>query len=281
MRKDLHEENRLSWNAATRAHNSHKQDQAGFFRRGGSTLFPEERELLGTLTGSAVLHLQCNAGQDTLSLARLCDDVTGVDISDEAIGFAEQLARESGVAARFIRSDVYEFLEQNTRAYDVVFSSYGAVCWLSDLDAWARGVARALRPGGRLVLMEFHPVAMMLDRQGRMSFPYFNHGEPVRENDGVHDYVADAGANLAPMGWQDGVKDFRNPHACHGFYWTSAELLSAMIGGGLVVETVREYPYSNGCRLYEGMVQEEGNRWRMPKGAPEIPLMLGCVARRR
>ena len=39
MRKDLHEANRLSWNAATQAHNSHKIDQAGFLRRGGSTLF--------------------------------------------------------------------------------------------------------------------------------------------------------------------------------------------------------------------------------------------------
>ncbi|HHR0412405.1 TPA: class I SAM-dependent methyltransferase, partial [Pseudomonas aeruginosa] len=37
MRSDLHEANRLSWNAATRAHNSHKADQAAFFRNGGST----------------------------------------------------------------------------------------------------------------------------------------------------------------------------------------------------------------------------------------------------
>ena len=38
----LHEQNRRSWNAVTAAHNSHKLDQAGFLRRGGSTLFPEE-----------------------------------------------------------------------------------------------------------------------------------------------------------------------------------------------------------------------------------------------
>ena len=47
MRRDLHEANRLSWNAATVAHNSHKGDQAAFFRSGGSTLFPEELDLLG------------------------------------------------------------------------------------------------------------------------------------------------------------------------------------------------------------------------------------------
>ncbi len=71
MRSDLHEANRLSWNAATRAHNSHKADQAAFFRNGGSTLYPEELQLLGHLDGLRLLHLQCNAGQDSLSLARL------------------------------------------------------------------------------------------------------------------------------------------------------------------------------------------------------------------
>ena len=47
MKPDLHEANRLSWNAATVAHNSHKGDQAAFFRKGCSTLFPEEAGLLG------------------------------------------------------------------------------------------------------------------------------------------------------------------------------------------------------------------------------------------
>ncbi len=90
MKKALHELNRLSWNTATVAHNSHKGDQAAFFRDGGSTLFPEERELLGDVT-----HLQCNAGQDTPSLVRDGADATGVENSDKAIGFA-----------RFERADV-------------------------------------------------------------------------------------------------------------------------------------------------------------------------------
>lgn len=75
MRKDLHEANRLSWNAATVAHNSYKGDQAAFSRNGGPTLFPEELELLGAVAGLNVLHLQYNAGQDGLSLARLGADV--------------------------------------------------------------------------------------------------------------------------------------------------------------------------------------------------------------
>src|SRR4051812_10965825 len=104
LRKQMHEENRVAWNAATEAHNSHKVDQAGFFREGGSTLFPEEVELLGDIAGLSLVHLQCNAGQDTLSLARLGATVTGVDISDTAIDFARQLSADSGVPATFVRS---------------------------------------------------------------------------------------------------------------------------------------------------------------------------------
>src|ERR1044072_5816295 len=111
MKRELHEQNRLPWNAAPAPHNSHKGDQAAFFREGGSTLFPEELELLGDLSGRTLVHLQCIAGQDTLSLARLGAGATGVDISDEAVSFAARLSAESGIAAGFERADVFDWLE--------------------------------------------------------------------------------------------------------------------------------------------------------------------------
>src|SRR5262249_12228824 len=92
-RRALHEQNRLLWDGATRAHNSHKGDQARFYREGGNKLYPEEIELLGDVRGRSVVHLQCNSGQDTLSLRRHgAASVLGVDISDEAIGFARRLS---------------------------------------------------------------------------------------------------------------------------------------------------------------------------------------------
>ncbi|MFD6512630.1 hypothetical protein [Rhodococcus sp. NPDC060176] len=63
-------------------------DQAQFFRNSGSTLFPEELALLGEIDGSSILHLQCNSGQDSWSLAALGANVTGVVLSDSAIDFA-------------------------------------------------------------------------------------------------------------------------------------------------------------------------------------------------
>ena len=142
-RRALHEQNRRSWNAVTAAHNSHKLDQAGFLRRGGSTLYPEELELLGEVAGRRLLHLQCNCGQDSLSLASLGADVLGVDISDAAIQTAQELAQASGLPARFERADVLDWLDAAVaegRRFDRVFSSYGTIPWLADLARWARGV---------------------------------------------------------------------------------------------------------------------------------------------
>src|SRR5450755_1565656 len=116
LHKQLREVNRLSWNEAIRIRNRYKGEEAVFFREGGNALDPEERALLGDLSGLSVVHLQCNCGEDTLSLAQLGATVTGVDISDTAIDTARLLAEAAGIPATFHRMDVYDWLEQAAQA---------------------------------------------------------------------------------------------------------------------------------------------------------------------
>ncbi len=142
---------RQSWNHATRNHNAHKGDQAAFLRAGGETLFSEELGLLGDLTGKSLVHLQCNAGQDSLCLARRGASVTGVDFSDEAVDFARALSIEADIPAEFACAEVVAWLEQTPQRFDLAFASYGVCGWLPNLDAWARGLHRVLVPGGRFV----------------------------------------------------------------------------------------------------------------------------------
>jgi len=281
--KQLHEENRLSWNAATDAHNSHKRDQARFFRAGGSTVFPEEIELLGDLEGKRLVHLQCNAGQDSLSLVHLGAEVTGVDISDTAIEFATRLSLESGIPATFVRADVYDWLdtaaEQNEQ-FDIVFCSYGAICWLSDLNHWAERIESILKPSGRFVALEFHPFSYVFDEEWKLAYTYFAEGEAYTWDDGIHDYVKDSGETLTPSGYEEGISDFVNPHRVHEFSWGIGEIVTALAKAGLRIEELHEYPFSNGAKLFTEMQEMTGNRMYPPADYPSLPLMYGLLATR-
>ncbi|HEX4204787.1 MAG TPA: methyltransferase domain-containing protein, partial [Ktedonobacteraceae bacterium] len=276
MRKDLHEENRLSWNAATLAHNSHKGDQAAFFRNGGSTLRPEERELLGNAEGLSIVHLQCNSGQDTLSIARLGATVTGVDISDTAIDFARQLSQDSGIPATWQRMDVYDWLEetvQSEQRFDIVFCSYGAICWLSNLDGWARGINNILKPGGRFITVEFHPVMGMFNEKLERIYDYFVGGQPFTWEEGVSDYVAVSREGLTSEHSLEGIKDFKNPHRVHEFFWGIGQIVTALLTAGLQLTALKEYPYSNGFKPFDQMQALPDRRWSVPEGQPNMPLM--------
>lgn len=277
----LLEETRQSWNVATRAHNAHKQAQGPWLRE-NSTLFPEELGLLGDVSGQQLLHLCCNSGQDTVSLAKhhgaLC---TGVDFSDEALSTARALAAEAGAEVSFQQDEAVHFVESTTARFDVVFGSYGFLPWMRDLPRLLRGIRRVLRPGGRFVVLEFHPMAWSFDEGFRLRDPYFT-DQPFSEP--VSDYVGNAGGALSPSGHQETVEPYHNPHRAHAFQQPTAEIVMAVLGAGLALEGLYEWPYSNGCRIHDGLVPmgAEGlpaRRFTTPPGVPSLPLMLGLLAR--
>jgi len=266
---------RRSWNIATRHHNRHKGDQAGFLRGGGEVLFDEELSLLGELRGRELVHLQCNAGQDTLCLARKGAVATGVDFSDEAITFARGLAADTSIAAEFILADVLDWLHTTPQRFDIAFSSYGAVGWLPDLKAWAQGIARVLVPGGRFVYVEFHPtvwsVAPDLTVTGDNYFTTAPFDEPVG------DYVAKAGAGLHAIA---GAISGDNPVPARSWQYGLGAIVTAIAEAGLVIEALTEYPYANGCNVHPALVLGPDRRWRWPEPSANLPLMFGLTARR-
>ena len=274
-----HELNRLSWNEGTKAHNSHKGDQAAFFRAGGNTLFEEERQLLGEIAGKTLLHLQCNCGQDSLSIAEhLGAAVTGVDISDEAVRFASELASACGIPAQFVRADIYDYFESNQRRFDLVYSSYGVLCWLSDLVEWARGIAGKLQPGGRFILIDFHPAFAMFDETWRLRHEYMG-GARYDFESGVGDYVALTGATAEIETLQPGVIDFHNPFPGVEYQWGVADVVQSLLKAGLTLTHLEEYPYCNGFKPMPDMRDLGGRRYAPPARLPQsIPLMFSLVA---
>ncbi len=130
------------------------------FLDGESSLYPLEREELADVVDGEtdLLHPMCHFGLDTLSWARECREVVGVDFAPTAIAQARELAAEAGIEnATFVERDVLEL--DLDRQFDVVFATFGVLGWLEDLGAWADVLAEHLRPGGHLYLADVHPVA--------------------------------------------------------------------------------------------------------------------------
>jgi SAM-dependent methyltransferase len=265
---------RRSWNTATRNHNAHKGDQAAFLANGGDVLFPEELELLGPLAGVRLAHLQCNSGQDSLCLARRGAVVTGVDLSDEAIAFARSLSAGSGIGATFVHGEVVEWMMTTDQRFDAAFASYGAACWLPDLEAWARGIRRILVPGGRFVYVEFHPLLWSVSPDLRLGGDdYFKKGPFIEP---VGDYVAESSTSLG--GRADAVPG-ANETPAYAWQHGVGEVVTALASAGLRIEALREYPHANGCRIRPALVPAEGRRWVWPEGCARVPLMYGVAAR--
>jgi SAM-dependent methyltransferase len=262
---EYHQDNRKSWNAATEQHHSHKPDLIGRYKNGWNNLHDDDMQLLGDLTGKKVVHLQCNDGQDTVSIAKfLGGDVTGVDISDYAIEAAQKLSDETNIPVTLVRSDIFEWFEQNETLYDVAYTSYGTFNWIADIQMWAKGIAKTLRPGGRFVMIDFHPVAGMYEIDWTLAYDYMG-GKHLGFN-GVGDYVGD-----------DYEGKFKNPHSSHEFCWGLTDIISALLDSGLTLKQFKEYPYINGWQRFPEM-RNEGRRFYPPENKPVMPMMFSLIA---
>ncbi len=134
---------------------------------------------LGDVRGLELLHLQCHIGTDTLSLARLGANVTGLDFSEPALGVARELARDCGAQISYVAAEVYDAVAKLGAArFDVVYTGIGALCWLPSIERWAATVSQLLKPGGRLFIREGHPILWALcdprpDELMVIEYPYF------------------------------------------------------------------------------------------------------------
>ena len=194
------EMNRAGWDQRVKAHVESRFYDVDGFLAGATSLREIERAELADVRGKKLLHLQCHFGLDTLSWARRGAICTGVDISPAAIGQARDLAQRAQVDAEFVCSDVYGFVAGSAGPYDIVFTSYGAICWLPDLDKWAAVVASNLAPGGlfyMMLLVEEYGVEYPENEQGHPILPVFKMMEmPEHIKDEIKHHLIPGQADL-------------------------------------------------------------------------------------
>ena len=199
-------------------------------REGVSALKPEELELLGDLQGKRVLHLACSVCDEGITMAMRGATATGVDISPTHILMGQEKATALGVDVVLRVGNMMQ-LDADLQNFDLVYISSGGLCWVPDLDDWLVGVNRALKPGGRVLISEHHPIWETLgvasDRHLVVLLDYFGkHALPA-----IHDPVKSAVGTAETADEQDTLQHF---------VWGIGDVVTALVRNNFQVMALQE-----------------------------------------
>ena len=262
--EDYLEINKKSWNNRLESHLNSDFYNMPAFLNGKSSLNDIELELLGDIKGKKILHLQCHFGQDTISLARMGAETVGIDLSDESIKKAKELAIMTKSSAQFTNSNVYDLPEVIDDKFDIVFASYGTIPWLPDLDKWANVIQRFLKPGGQFIFVEFHPIVWMFDDDLKKVTFHYNNIEPIIEEEtGTY---ADKNANI------------KSKYVCwnHGI----GEVINSLISNNLQINQLNEFCYSP-YDFLPGSEEFKPGKFRIKQFGNKFPLVYSLLAQKK
>lgn len=256
--------NRLSWNKRTGVHKDSAFYDLEGFKKGMSSLTTIELNELGDVKGKSLLHLQCHFGMDTMSWEREGAIVTGVDLSDEAIKLANEIKKDINSSGQFICCNVYDLKKHLDKKFDIVFTSYGTIGWLPDLDRWADIVSHFLKPGGIFYIADFHPTLWMMDDNlEKIKYNYFNTEVITEEISGTYSN------REAP------IKSIE-----HGWNHPFSEIFNALIKHHLQVVLFNEFPFSP-YNCFNNLEKGADGMWRIKGMDEKMPMMYSIKAVKR
>ena len=249
--------NRESWDKRAEIHFDSRFYDVDGFMAGNTSLREIELAELTRVDGRRLLHLQCHFGLDTLSWARRGAECTGVDISPVAISKARQLNDSTGLDAQFVCTDVYNYSRGDAAPFDIVFTSYGTICWLPDLDRWAEVVASNLAVGGIFYMADFHPLYDLL-----AGYSYFEQDEPDIEEEET--YTENSG-------------DLKTPLAV----WAHpmGRVVNALVNAGIAIQRLNEFSFSP-YNCFKGMTEREPGRYYITHNGQDVPLVYSITGQR-
>jgi SAM-dependent methyltransferase len=260
--------NLAHWEALAAVHGQDGYYDAEALISGADSLREHEdaavREAVGDVAGLDVLHLQCHIGFDSISLARRGARVTGLDFSPASLDKARALAARAGVQAEFVEGDATALPEALHGRFDLVYSTLGVMCWIADLAAWMRSAAAALRPGGRLVLVELHPLLNMVGEPEPLAldFPYAYDGPHRFDEPGSY---ADPDADVAV------TTEIVYAHSL-------GEVVTTAIRAGLRIDALHEHLDTELDPRGRILPKEDDGRFRLRVTGQPLPILFTLLA---
>ena len=142
------------------------------------------------------------------------EHAVGLDFSGEAVQQARDLAQACQQDVEFVQSDVMEPVNELLGSFDVVFASYGVVGWHPNAGNWMDAAFSYLKPGGELILVDFHPVLWILDSDFKeITYPYFNTGVITESRSGS--YASPEAKEMKNHTWNHAISDLILPIVDH------------------------------------------------------------------
>ncbi|MEP3112942.1 class I SAM-dependent methyltransferase [Nisaea sp.] len=228
-----------------------------------------EREELGSVEGLDILHLQCHFGKDTIRLKRSgARSATGLDFSPVAIKHARALAVATDTDATFVEGNLYDAPKLIDGVFDLVYVTWGTICWLPDIEGWARVIAHFVKPGGRFYFLDQHPVVLSFDDHAPAPhepvYDYFHKPDPIAIDD--TSVYSDENATLKTM---------------RSYEWTHpvGEVVTALVDAGLRIEYLHEFDTVTWKALAFMELCDDG-LYRLPEGMPRLPMSYSISARK-
>ncbi|MFP4478649.1 MAG: class I SAM-dependent methyltransferase [Candidatus Izemoplasmatales bacterium] len=259
------EKNKIAWSLLAKEHYNH-------FKK----LLTERKSLinenildeLGNIEGKTMIHLQCNTGADTLSLARQgVKKIVGVDLSEENVFYANQLRDDFKLDhASFIASDVLVLNQIHQDKYDIVFTSEGVLGWLPDLNKWAKVVKNLLKEDGYFYIYDSHPFFHIFDEEmlakGQLHARYDYLNAPVDKGYDIGGYAS------------------KSKHS-ENYWWNHSlsDVINALINQGLQIEFLHEFDtlfWNNG-----NMERLDNGLFRYGDLKNKLPMSYSLRARHR
>jgi len=253
--------NKKLWNDKTPIHYTSDFYDVESFLKGKDSLNSIESGLLGNIRNKEILHLQCHFGMDTISMARRGAIVTGIDLSNGSIDLAKDLSKKVGIEAQFIQSDVYSLPENLDKQFDIVFTSYGTVGWLPDMNKWAEIIHHFLKPGGKFIMVEFHPVVWIFDDDFKEIVYNYTDTDPIIEE--MTGTYTNRQANIKnkSVSWNHGL----------------GTVLDALLQKGLTIVGFQEYDYSP-YNCFNNTIEIEKGKFQIRGLESKIPMLYSIIA---
>jgi ubiquinone/menaquinone biosynthesis C-methylase UbiE len=230
--------NRLAWNTkaydAWMIHFGTPTEQAEKLKKDPKHPLRRWLKFIGEPKGKRIINLLGSTGGKAIPLAILGAEVSIVDISEENMRYALEVAKAAGVKVQYINADVLNIPhEEDLMNFDIVLMEFGILHYFSDLNVMFSVITRMLKPNGRFILTDFHPFASKLltdDENGIVLNENGNYFDAELREDNI------AYTSFIPEHERSSLQKVLLRK------WTFGEILSAIASQGMYLRILEEEP---------------------------------------